>query len=139
MLNEEGEGAPAGDPAAAPAGPGTSTADIAPVTYPIGTLIRHTRKDDEEEKMDYLRDSIEMSLSESAFVPKELRDSVLKAFIKRNLSKITERDYSVDDIELELCRYFNETWHFKGFDNYKAKIIFESDSNTFCIYQYLAG
>lgn len=139
-LSEDGEAAPA---EGASSGIGTSSADIATVTMPLGTVLRHVQKDyptpDEE-----LEESLEFSLSENGtdeMVPKSLKKKIFDVYKERAGYRITEESLTTDAIEDIISECLDERFNFECFKCYKSIIQFvnENSTKTFRIYQSVPG
>lgn len=126
--------------ASAECGIGTSSADIATVDMPLGTVLRHTQKDypDPED----LDDSLEFSLSESGeeiAVPKDLRKKIIDVYRERSGYRITEVSLTTDALEDIVSESLGEQFAFDTFKCYKSVIQFKSGSKVFKIYQSVPG
>ena len=142
-LFEEGEGA-AGVASApsAECGIGTSTADIAPVTMPLGTVLRHTKKDDP--LLDELEESLEFSLRENGkevLVPRELKEQILDVYRERLGYRITEECLTTDSLESVVSECLKDHFSFDCFKCFKSVIQFRNanGTKTFKIFQTVPG
>lgn len=147
-LREDGEGAaPVASTGGAVStgadcGIGTSSADIAPVTMPLGTVLRHVQND--YPVPDDLEDSLEFSLSENGTevrTPKTLKKKILDVYRERSGYRITEESLTTDNLESVISECLNERFDFECFECYKSIIRFKNSdkTKTFKIYQSVPG
>lgn len=116
-LREDGEAGSLG------AG-GTCSADIAPVTYPVGAILRRKKRDD------YLEAALEIHGKESD-IPGELEEELTELFREA----VLEENCITDNAEIALSSFFNEEWRFDGFSENKSVLEFSSRSGSLRIFQ----
>lgn len=144
-LFEDGEGVAcnaSGVGGSAECGIGTSTADIAPVTMPLGTVLRHTKKDDP--LLDELEESLEFSLRENGkevLVPRELKEQILDVYRERLGYRITEECLTTDSLESVVSECLKDHFSFDCFKCFKSVIQFRNanGTKTFKIFQVVPG
>lgn len=103
---------------------GTCSADIAPVTYPVGAILRRKKRDD------YLEAALEIRGKESD-IPGELEEELTELFREA----VLEENCITDNAEIVLSSFFNEEWRFDGFSENKSVLEFSSRSGSLRIFQ----
>ena len=103
---------------------GTCSADIAPVTYPVGAILRRKKRDD------YLEAALEIHGKESD-IPEELEEELTELFREA----VLEENCITDNAEIVLSSFFNEEWRFDGFSENKSVLEFSSRSGSLRIFQ----
>ena len=109
---------------------------------PLGTVLRHTKKDDP--LLDELEESLEFSLRENGkevLVPRELKEKILDVYRERLGYRITEECLTTDSLESVVSECLKDHFNFDCFKCFKSVIQFRNanGTKTFKIFQAVPG